>query len=119
MYSYTTINDSNLKFSGRCLRVDSANKIQGQKLCPNMDCWDRTKAQLTNEMVQLTSEFWSFEFSRALSDATSNESLLGVARLTEKPKNRTEISKTEPNRIRNLEIFQKPNRTETEVTNRG
>ena len=45
--------------------------------------------------------------------------LLGVARLTEKPKNRTEISKTEPNRNRNLEIFQKPNRTETEVINRG
>ena len=45
--------------------------------------------------------------------------LVGVARLTEKPKNRTEISKTEPNRNRNLEIFQKPNRTETEVINRG
>ena len=44
---------------------------------------------------------------------------LGVARLTEKPKNRTEKSKTEPNRNRNLGIFQKPNRTETEVTNRG
>ena len=45
--------------------------------------------------------------------------VLGVARLTEKPKNRTEISKTEPNRNRNWEIFQKPNRTETEVINRG
>ena len=44
---------------------------------------------------------------------------LGVARLTEKPKNRTEIAKTEPIRNRNLAIFQKPNRTETEVINRG
>ena len=34
------------------------------------------KAQRTNEMVQLTSEFWSFEFSRALLDATQNKSLL-------------------------------------------
>ena len=45
--------------------------------------------------------------------------LVGVARLTEKPRNRTEMSITEPNRNRILEIFQKPNRTETEVINRG
>ena len=35
-----------------------------------------SKAQRTNEMVQLTSELWSIEFSRALLDATQNESLL-------------------------------------------
>ena len=44
---------------------------------PEICDWSgKAKAQGTNEMVQLTSEFWSFEFSRALLDATQNESLL-------------------------------------------
>ena len=34
------------------------------------------KAHKTNEMVQLTSELWSIEFSHALLDATQNELLL-------------------------------------------
>ena len=37
---------------------------------------DSTKAQKINERVQLTSKFWSIEFSRALLDATQNELLL-------------------------------------------
>ena len=42
-----------------------------------------------------------------------------VGRLPEKPKNRPKIPKPEPNRNRKLQIFQKPNRTETEFKNRG
>ena len=41
-----------------------------------------------------------------------NRHLLVVVRLTEKPKNRTEKSKTEPNRNRNSRNLAKPNRTE-------
>ena len=44
---------------------------------------------------------------------------LVVGRLPEKPKNRPKIPKPEPNRNRKLQIFQKPNRTETEFKNRG
>ena len=35
-----------------------------------------TKAQKMNERLQLTSKFWSIEFSRAVLDATQNELLL-------------------------------------------
>ena len=48
-----------------------------------------------------------------------NAEILVVGRLPEKPKNRPKIPKPEPNRNRKLQIFQKPNRTETEFKNRG
>ena len=40
---------------------------------------------------------------------TVSNSLLGRARVTKKPKNRTENSKTELNRNRKLTILEKPN----------